>query len=175
MITSGEQISPPSLVRKQNSSHLHSLGVNILFNFSALGIHLWKTWQLFNFKTRLGREICLSDVNTRKGHCVVNGWAWGARGVHVARSKSRLAFMCPVPMYHGSPHICMVIQDIPGFLMPRCGFWISIVSEIMDSLSSILDSKSKNFPNYGIRITLHLETWYWQQNRSSYSESHLLV
>ena len=68
MITSVEQISPPSRVCKQNSSHLHSLGVNILFNFSALGIYLCKTWQLFNFNTRLGGEICSSDVNMLKGH-----------------------------------------------------------------------------------------------------------
>ena len=59
----------PSLVCKQNSSHfLHSLGVNILFNCS-FGIHLCTAWQLFNFKTRLGSEICSSDVNMQNGHC----------------------------------------------------------------------------------------------------------
>ena len=133
MITSDEQISPSSLVFKQNSSHLHSLGVIILFNFSALGIHLCKTWQLFNFKTRLGGEICLSDVNMRKGHCVLNGWAWGARGVHVARSKSRLAFVFSSNVPRLATY--MIIQDIPGFLIPWCGFWIAIVSEILDSWS----------------------------------------
>ena len=30
---------PPSLICKQNSSHLHSLGVNILFNCFALGVN----------------------------------------------------------------------------------------------------------------------------------------
>ena len=68
MITSDEQISPPSLICKQNSSHLHSLGVNILFNCSALGIHSCKTWQTFIFKTRLGGEICSSDVDMYKDH-----------------------------------------------------------------------------------------------------------
>ena len=35
---SDEQISPPSLVCKQNSSHAHYLCVGILFNWIALGI-----------------------------------------------------------------------------------------------------------------------------------------
>ena len=81
MITSDEHISPPKLVCKQNSLHLHSLSVNILFNCSALGIHLCKTWQLFIFKTRLGGEICSSDVNVHKGHsnresflATINAW-----------------------------------------------------------------------------------------------------
>ena len=65
---SDEQISPPSLICKQNSSHLHSLGVNILFNCSALGIHSCITWQTFIFKTRLGGEICSSDVDMYKDH-----------------------------------------------------------------------------------------------------------
>ena len=69
MITSYAQISPVSLVCKQNSSHLHTLGVNILFNCSALGIYLsGKTWRLFDFKTRLGGEIYSSDVNIHEGH-----------------------------------------------------------------------------------------------------------
>ena len=58
-----EQISPPSLVCKQNSSHVHYLYVGIFFNWIALGIHLCKTSQLFILKTRLGGEIYLSDIN----------------------------------------------------------------------------------------------------------------
>jgi len=58
----------PNLVCKQNSSHLHYFGVNILFNCSASGIHLCKTCKIFNFKTRLGDEICPSYVNMHKGH-----------------------------------------------------------------------------------------------------------
>ena len=60
---SDEQISPPSLVCKQNSSHVHYLCVGILFNWIALGIHLRKTSQVFILKTRLGGEIYLSDIN----------------------------------------------------------------------------------------------------------------
>ena len=56
MITSYEQISPPRLVWKKNSSHLHLLCLVILFNSSAMGIYLCKTSQLYNFKTRLGGE-----------------------------------------------------------------------------------------------------------------------
>ena len=33
-----------------------------------MGIHLCKTWKLFNFKTRPGGEICSFDVNMSKGH-----------------------------------------------------------------------------------------------------------
>ena len=77
VIASDVQISQPSLVWKQNSSHLHSLCVDILFNCTALGIHLCKTSQLYILKTRLGGEIYSSDVNMHKGyfaqpvtHCV---------------------------------------------------------------------------------------------------------
>ena len=68
VIASDEQISQPSLVWKQNSSHLHSLCVGILFNCTALGIHLCKTSQLYILKTRLGGEIYSSDVNMHKGY-----------------------------------------------------------------------------------------------------------
>ena len=71
VIASDEQISQPSLVWKQNSSHLHSLCVGILFNCTALGIHLCKTSQLYILKTRLGGEIYSSDVNMHKGYLVV--------------------------------------------------------------------------------------------------------
>ena len=69
MIMSDDQISPPNLVCKQNFSHLHSFCVGILFNRTALGIHLCKTSQLCILKTRLGGEIYLSDVNMHKGYC----------------------------------------------------------------------------------------------------------
>lgn len=59
----------PCLICKQNSSHLHSLFVSILFNrTAALGIHLCKTLKLYNYKTRLGGEICLSDINMHNGY-----------------------------------------------------------------------------------------------------------
>ena len=75
VIASDEQISQPSLVWKQNSSHLHSLCVGILFNCTALGIHLCKTSQLYVLKTRLGGEIYSSDVNMHKGYSVGNQWS----------------------------------------------------------------------------------------------------
>ena len=61
-------ITSPSLVCKQNSSHLHYLWVGILFNWIALRIHLCKTLQLYILKTRLGGEIYSSDVNIHKGY-----------------------------------------------------------------------------------------------------------
>ena len=44
--------------------------MGILFNSTALGIHFCETSLIFNFKTRLGGEICLCDVNMHKGYCV---------------------------------------------------------------------------------------------------------
>ena len=43
--------------------------MGILFNSTALGIHFCETSLIFNFKTRLGGEICLCDVNMYKGYC----------------------------------------------------------------------------------------------------------
>ena len=42
--------------------------MDILFNCTALGIHLCKTSQLYILKTRLGGEIYSSDVNMHKGY-----------------------------------------------------------------------------------------------------------
>ena len=42
--------------------------MGILFNCTALGIHLCKTSQLYVLKTRLGGEIYSSDVNMHKGY-----------------------------------------------------------------------------------------------------------
>ena len=44
--------------------------MGILFNRTALGIHLCKTSQLCILKTRLGGEIYSSDVNMHKGYCL---------------------------------------------------------------------------------------------------------
>ena len=60
-------------VRRENFTnkprlHLHFLCVGILFNSTALGIHFCETSLIFNFKTRLGGEICLCDVNMHKGY-----------------------------------------------------------------------------------------------------------
>ena len=42
--------------------------MGILFNSTALGIHFCETSLIFNFKTRLGGEICLCDVDMHKGY-----------------------------------------------------------------------------------------------------------
>ena len=68
MITSDEQISPPSLVCKENSLHLHSFCVDILFKFTALGHSFMQNFATLQFKTRLGGEICSLDVNMHKGY-----------------------------------------------------------------------------------------------------------
>ena len=83
---------PPSLVCKQNSLHLPSLGVNILFNCSDLGIQLCTTWQLFNFKTKLGGEICSSDINMQKGHCKWEYIFWKGRSLQNTEAILCLSF-----------------------------------------------------------------------------------
>ena len=45
--------------------------MGILFNSTALGIHFCETSLIFNFKTRLGGEICLCDVNMHKGYFIM--------------------------------------------------------------------------------------------------------
>ena len=72
MITSDEQISPPSLVCKESSLHLHSFCVDILFKFTALGHSFMQNFATLQFKTRLGGEICSFDVNMHKGYCVIH-------------------------------------------------------------------------------------------------------
>ena len=47
--------------------HLHYLCMGILFNSTAVGIHLRKTLQIYHSKMRLGDEICLSHINMLKG------------------------------------------------------------------------------------------------------------
>ena len=59
-----------SFLRK-NSSHFHWMSVSILFNSTLIGIQLCKILQPQNFKTRLGGEICSSDVNMHKDNCRV--------------------------------------------------------------------------------------------------------
>ena len=70
MITSDEQISPPSLVCKESSLHLHSFCVDILFKFTALGHSFMQNFATLQFKTRLGGEICSFDVNMHKGYYI---------------------------------------------------------------------------------------------------------
>ena len=53
----------PDYIRWANFITKPHLGVGILFNSIALGIHLCKTLQVYNFKTRLGGKICSTDVN----------------------------------------------------------------------------------------------------------------
>ena len=52
MITSDEEISPPSLVCKENSLQMHSLCTGVLLKFTASGIHLRKTsrWNLLTWR-----------------------------------------------------------------------------------------------------------------------------
>ena len=60
------------MVCEQSSSNLLSLCKAILFKSTILGIHLCKTSQFHNFKTRLGSEICSSDVYMRKGYFLIS-------------------------------------------------------------------------------------------------------
>ena len=58
-----------------------------LFNSTALGIYLCKTSQLYNFKTKLGDEICSSNVNMCEGPpsldiSIVNTVVKGSQGVY---------------------------------------------------------------------------------------------
>ena len=65
------------IVCKQNSSHLHSLFVGILFNPTTLSIHWCKTSQLYNFNSRRGNEIFRFGVSLYKGHwCSVSCSSW---------------------------------------------------------------------------------------------------
>ena len=75
---------PPSLVYKQNSLNLPSLGVNILFNCT--------TWQLFNFKTKLGGELCSSDINMQKGRCKWEYILWKSRSLQNTEATLCLSF-----------------------------------------------------------------------------------
>ena len=68
VITSSSKFHRHGLVYQQNSSHLHSLCVGILFNSTALGIHSFKTLQLYIL---IGGEIYSSDVNTHKGYSLI--------------------------------------------------------------------------------------------------------
>ena len=81
VITWEEQISPQSPVCKQNSSHLHSFCLGILFNCAALGIHLRKTSQFYILKTWFGGETYSSDVNVPKGHYKIAKALFGI-GIH---------------------------------------------------------------------------------------------
>ena len=62
-----DYVRQANFVSKKNSVHLHFLGENILLNFFTLGIHICKTWQFLSFNTRLGGEICFSNVHMHKG------------------------------------------------------------------------------------------------------------
>ena len=91
MITSDEQISPPSLVCKENSLHLHSFCVDILFKFTALGHSFMQNFATLQFKTRLGGEICSFDVNMHKGYFILY-LAWFSRdSFHSPKQESLLA------------------------------------------------------------------------------------
>ena len=74
VITSDQLISPPKLILLQNSLHLHSLCMGILFNsLPCQAIHFICKTSLFTITTtRLGGEIYLSDINIHTGCCLVN-------------------------------------------------------------------------------------------------------
>ena len=94
VITSDEQISPPSPVCKQNSSHLHPLRVGILFNRTALGILLCETSHLYILKTGLGIEIYSSDVYRHKSYCwFATTWQGGHVGGQYNRIFSRRIYI----------------------------------------------------------------------------------
>ena len=57
-----------SVICKQNSSHLHSLCVGILFNPTTLSVYWCKTLQLYNCNNRRGNEIFRFGVSLYKGH-----------------------------------------------------------------------------------------------------------
>ena len=80
--------SPPSPVCKQNYSHLHSFCVGILFNCTALGIHLCKTSQFYILKTRLGCETYSSDENVPKRYYKIAKTLFGI-GIHLFLSTVR--------------------------------------------------------------------------------------
>ena len=66
--------------------------MGILFNSTALGIHFCETSLIFNFKTRLGGEICLCDVNIHKGYC---------------------CFACIIKRHEANvPHACEIVQKL---------------------------------------------------------------
>ena len=115
---------PPSLVIKQNSLHFPSLGVNILFNCSDLGIHLCTTWQLFNFKTKLGGEICSSDqINMQKGHCKWEYILWKSQSLQNTEATLCLSFslilmnesnrVCIERIYAVSSHLIQLSKCSP--------------------------------------------------------------
>ena len=108
MIASDEQISQPSLVWKQNSSHLHSLCVGILFNCTALGIHLCKTSQLYILKTRLGGEIYSSDVNMHKGYSICKPAVYVILNLH-SNVNERHQYR---PIRSLTPHVLCILRSM---------------------------------------------------------------
>ena len=88
-----EQISPPSLDFERASSNVHSLCEIILFNSTAMEIHLCKNFQLFNFKTRPDGEVCSSHFNMQNGNSVRAGrclWLAYFTYYHIVRLASFL-------------------------------------------------------------------------------------
>ena len=90
---SDEQISPPNLDFERASSNVHSLCEIILFNSTAMVFIYAKTFQLFNFKTRLDGEVCSSDFNMQNGNSVGAGrclWLAYFTYYHIVRLASFL-------------------------------------------------------------------------------------
>ena len=102
-------------------------------------------------------------------HCICSGFH-----AFITTSPSDLQhYYCIQVATHVAP--CKVIQESPGFQIPRCGFWIPDsgfhvcgfqiphpwIPDSMDSISWIPDSTDQNYLDSGFRITLHAwgDTW----------------
>ena len=68
MFTSNEQISPPSLVLKLLSCEVLHKRIPEVVNLKRIPTHKECKRRKFSLQTRLGVEICLSDVIMHKGH-----------------------------------------------------------------------------------------------------------
>ena len=65
---SGEQMSPPSLVCKQNSSHLHSFWVGLGKQFKSKTSPLFPTWQFVSRKS----EIQVLSLSSKYSQLIMN-------------------------------------------------------------------------------------------------------
>ena len=70
--------------------------MGILFNSTVLGIHFCETSLIFNFKTRLGGEICLCDLNMHKGYWTTHVLSVIAKIAASPKSSSTLIVGSPV-------------------------------------------------------------------------------
>ena len=85
-----------------------TLRICTIFNDSASGIHLCKTCKLFNFKTRLGDEICSSYKNMLR--------------------VIKCLFMTPSVLIYSLPNFCdsclKAACNIPYYTTIECAYWV---------------------------------------------------